>query len=323
MTTYRCPVCGKSLTKKEYEKSLGILKAREQHLHFEAAKFQKKLQESEQKRKAAKQEGVQLGLQRNRRVLQGKDRYIEKLKDAIRQLKRGTTPQTEGLEFEDKLAHRLKREFPQDDIVQTRKGGDVLQIVAYAGKPVGRIVFECKRTAHLSGQHVRQAARAKQSRVADFAVVVTTGTRKGFGGLAEVRGVLIVAPLGVVPLAQLLREHLIEMARRGVEQKKRRAIAQSLLKYITSPQFRNPIEGVARASAELRELLAEEVKGHYRVWQKRGEYYQRINWDASQIRSNIGLVLEGKQPKTVLQAKVQPLHLPEPERLALAAKADE
>jgi hypothetical protein len=35
MKTYRCPVCKKPLSKREYEQALGILGEREKHLHHE------------------------------------------------------------------------------------------------------------------------------------------------------------------------------------------------------------------------------------------------------------------------------------------------
>jgi len=190
MATYRCPVCKKPLTKNEYETALGILEAREQHLHGETKKLSDKLAAAHRKLKNARHEGLRAGRdeerKRTRRLVAGYDRKMEAMRQRIKQIERGTTPQTEGLEFEDELAARLRREFPQDLIIPKGKGGDVLQLVRFEQKEIGRIIFECKRTSRISGQHIHQAALAKQSREADFSVVVTTGKRKGFGGLADV-----------------------------------------------------------------------------------------------------------------------------------------
>jgi len=314
MQKLQCPVCKKPLTKKEFDSALGILKAREEHLHGEADTLRTQLMKARQAAKSAKQDGRREGQdaerKRTRRLLQGKDRTIETLQDRIRQLKRGTTPQTEGLEFEDELTARLKREFKDDDIIPKGQGGDVLHIVMHGKKPAGKIIYECKRTPRISGAHVRQAASAKQFREADFAVVVTTGTKKGFSGLAEDCGVLIVAPLGVIPLAHLLREHIIRMVRANIMREKRAIVAQKLLKFITSPVFRNPIEEVTRTSAELQRMIVQEWKDHKRVWERRWDHYQRIQWDGTQIMSNVNLVLQGKEPKSVAQPKGIPLQLP-------------
>ena len=54
---------------------------------------------------------------RSERLVAGQQKTIAKLQDRIRQIEKGTTPQTEGLEFEATLCNRLRREFP-DDIVR-------------------------------------------------------------------------------------------------------------------------------------------------------------------------------------------------------------
>lgn len=128
----------------------------------------------------------------------------------------------------------------------------------------------------------------------------------------QVRGVLVVAPLGVISLAWLLRTYLIEMAKANVVREKRAAVAQSLLKFITSPQFKNPIEDVIRLSTELQDMITQEFKDHYRGWQKRWTYYNRIQWDSTQVGANIELVLQNKAPRPILYRKAPPLQLPRP-----------
>ena len=107
MKTYRCPVCKKPLTKEEYERALGILGEREKHLHEREDKLRRQLQDSQEREKSARSERIKKGWERAKRHMQGQDRVIETLRERIRELKRGSTPQTEGLEFEDKLAARI------------------------------------------------------------------------------------------------------------------------------------------------------------------------------------------------------------------------
>jgi hypothetical protein len=236
----------------------------------------------------------------------GQRKTIKKLEERIAQLEKGTTPQTEGLEFEEKLLARLRKEFPSDDIqLKGKVVGDIVQAVRYEGKDAGKIIYECKRTPRISGKHARQAYLAKQSSHADFAVLVTTGHKKGFAGLMELGGVLVVAPLGAIPLAVLLRTNLIEMLRAKITTAQRAKIAQRLLKYITSPQLKNPIEEVIHLSVELQGMVKEEYDDHVKVWKKRLEHYGRIHWDSSQIQSNLQRILHGKEPKYVLPPKAQ------------------
>lgn len=306
MKTYRCPVCGKPLTEQEYERALGILGEREKHLKHKTDELTDKLKEARARAKEARQEGISTERARNRRLLQGKDAEIQRLKERLKQVQRGSTPQTEGLEFEAKLADRLRREFPEDKVDHTGKGGDVLHTVRFGKKPAGIIIYECKRSPRIQGAHVRQAFRAKQERHADFAVLVTTGRRRGFAGLAHMNRVLVVAPLGVIPLADLLRRHLIEMLKAKVTKEERALIAERLMEYLASPQFKNPIEEVIERASELQDLLFDEAHVHKRFWEKRWEHYQMIQWDSSHIQANVQLVLQGKEPKAMSRPKVPP-----------------
>ena len=62
------------------------------------------------------------------------------------------------------------------------KGGDVLHYVIFSKEEVGCIVYECKHTdSHLT-RLVAQMSLAKKTREANYGILVTTGTRKGFSG---------------------------------------------------------------------------------------------------------------------------------------------
>lgn len=310
MKTYHCPVCKKPLTRGEYERALGILAERERYFERDKTKLQSKLRKAEALARSARQQGIEVERARTRRLLAGKEKQIQALKERLEQVERGSTPQTEGLEFENKLTARLKREFPDDEIQHFGKNGDVLHTVRFDRQEAGVIIYECKRTPKILSQHVRQAYRSKQSRDAHYAVLVTTGQKRGFSGLARMDGVLVVSPLGVVPLAALLRAFLIEMLKAKVAKEERVRIAERLVDHITSPQFKNPIEEIIQGSTELQSMIKEEAKEHFRIWKRRWEHYQKIHLDSSQVRENIELVLHGKEPKAVAQRKVPPLELP-------------
>jgi hypothetical protein len=276
--------------------------------------FKKQKLDLVEKAKASLEKGIEQGIQSERkraeRLLAGQAGTISKLEERIRQLERGSTPQTEGLEFEGTLVERLQEEFPTDDIEHHGKSGDVVHIVHEDGSIVGRIVYECKRTALIQQAHVRQAYEARQERGADVAVLVTTGKRKGFGGLDEDDGVVIVSPLGVIPLVALLRQYLIRLYRAHLTDAERSKAAVSLVKYVTGPQFRNPLEDMIGRARDLQKMLQLEVKQHVKGWNERWESYQWIDWDASEIEANVKLVLQGSAPRSLAQPKVAPLPLP-------------
>lgn len=334
MKTYKCPVCKKPLSRSEYEKALLIEKAKEKHLHERESKLEERFRKKEnslyeqhvQKEKQLKidqgkmksrlreanKEGEHKGIQKSGRLIKGLKSQNEKLRDRIRQFEKGTTPHTEGLEFEEILTNRLRRQFPADEIRHTGKGGDILQIAKISGKTAGIIIYECKRTPRILDQHITQAYKAKQTREADFAVLVTTGKKKGFSGFTQIDTVLIVSPLGVIALAMLLRQNLIEMFKAAVTKEQRAIIANRLMQFITSPQFKNPIDEVIEISKKLQAQVQEEATDHYKIWKKRWDCYQTITWDSSQINANLELVLQGKKPEVGKLPKIVPLQIEAP-----------
>ena len=306
MRKYICPVCSTPLSKPTYENALGIIEEKERLLESERAKIatenvslKLQLKESQKKVTAAREDGINAERARNRRLLAGKDSEIQQLKERLKQVQTGATPQTDGLEFEATLCARLKREFPEDHIQHKGKGGDVLQLVRFDDEPAGSLIYECKRTPSILTQHLRQTMAAKKQRDADFAILVTTGRKKGFSGFSQIDGVLVVCPLAVVHVSCLLRAHLIETARAKLDRQTRAAIAQKLMVYITGPEFTNYIERIVRFSTELQETLETEIKEHLRRWERRQNYYQTINCETNQMQRNLNLVLHGREPKMI------------------------
>lgn len=256
------------------------------------------------KLQAAKEEGRKSGEGKAARMVKGYKEQLQRMRERMKQIESGTTPQSEGLADEEKLTQRLSQEFASDDVQRKGHAGDVLHFVKDNGQLAGIIIYECKKTPKIKSSHVRQAFQAKQSRHADFAVLVTTGTKKGFGGLTEMEGVLVVAHQAVISLADLLRTHLVAMLRAGIEKKKRAKIANQLLHFIKSPDFKNPIEELVNIADDLEDGVKKEFDWHMKDWERRVVAYRRIKWDGSAIQENLRRVLDGEKPKRLDQPKV-------------------
>lgn len=328
MKTYKCPLCSSVLTKSKYEAVLHIQHEKEKatkadleklhkQIHLQQQKestLKKQLKDSKQKIKVAQSDGIKKGAlvekQRQERLTAGLKKKLTLATSRIKQLEKGTTPQTEGLEFEENLYKRLKKEFPEDKIEHKGKGGDILHSAVLDGEIVGAIIYECKQTPTIQTAHIQQTARAKKSREAYFAILVTTGTRKKFTGLDREDGVLIVAPLGVVPLAHLCRDQLIEMAKAKLDKDEKNRIAAGLLDYIVSPAYKVPLEQAIHKTEKAAKLLKKEMREHFGVWQERYELYQTIRLDISHVQTNIHRVLKGEKPLSLEKQKVERLALP-------------
>lgn len=96
---YKCPVCKKPLTKKEFERALKIHEAQAQHLEHEKREFAEKVRRFDAEKKRIKKEAHESERARSKRLLAGKDKQLQVMRDRIKQLQRGKTPQEEGPEF--------------------------------------------------------------------------------------------------------------------------------------------------------------------------------------------------------------------------------
>lgn len=305
---FKCPVCKKPLTQKEYERALNIVELQSKDLK----KIQSQLKTTQAEAKRAKAVGIQLGKDRAKQLFKGKEKTIEVLRQRVKQLQQDKTPQSEGFRFEKTFARELVKLFgSEDEIVPKGKEGDILQIVKVENEEAGRIIYELKKTPDIKDDFVKQTHEAKSEQNADFAVLVTSGKKKGFDGLSESEGIFIVAPAGALALAALLRMHLIEILRSKLSKKQREDVARLLVKYINSPMFRNPIMEVVKSSSDLQNLLKSEAKAHLKVWQKRWTYYKTISWNVNEVRRNLEMVRWGKEPKEVGPLVEEPLKLPE------------
>jgi hypothetical protein len=315
-SSHRCPLCGSHLTEAQFERVTKLDAARAAKLHAAHSREQKLASElkraklaQKDARKSGEQKGRAFEKARSERLVKGVEKKLTLANERIRQLERGTTPQTEGLEFEDQLVRRLCKEFPDDLIKHEGKGGDVLHTVTHKGKSAGLILYECKRYKTISKDHIAQAARDKRARQADFAVLVTTGARKGFNGLARDGVVLIASPLAVISLAGLLRDQILEIARTTLSRKERERVALGALDFISSRLFAGPLEEAISKTTIAQDLLKQEFRDHMRTWEARWQLYQTIDIDLTNIAANVTRVRDGSKPIALERAKPVPLQL--------------
>src|SRR6267143_823008 len=120
---FRCPLCNSMISEKIFNKATGILKAQkklEQELREEAKSAIEKGKASE-RRRADRLAGM---LEAKSEKIRTLIKTMGELKD---QLRKGTTPQMEGLNLEEDLARELRGRFRGDKVQRFGKKGDILQ----------------------------------------------------------------------------------------------------------------------------------------------------------------------------------------------------
>lgn len=214
-----------------------------------------------------------------------------------RQLKNKTTPQLEGLLYEETLMAALQKEFPGDKFKNTGKGGDILHDVVFQGDPSGVIVYECKKVSHWSGAHVDQTATAKSFRNADFGILVTNAVKKGTTGFFIEKGVIVVNPGGVLAIANVLRDQLLKMAQLKLSKAEREEAIGNTLKYLQGPEFKNSLDVIIRKAIELNEDLKKEYDDHMKNWKKRQDSLKVVYLSATKVKTTTLALISGKKPE--------------------------
>lgn len=95
--TYRCPVCKKPLTKKEFDRALHIHEARQGRLQEWEIRLRNQEREMPKKLKAAREEARISERGKAARMVKGYKEKLQRMQERMKQLEKGTTPQTEGL----------------------------------------------------------------------------------------------------------------------------------------------------------------------------------------------------------------------------------
>ena len=327
-----CPLCGSAITRSVYERVVGLWDERkklEDKLHVQIKRLtderhtlaneRKRLRRDLQSKYRQKTKiAVTRGVARERGRAERLSQMIESKSNRIRdmnqtilelkeQLRKGTTPQLEGLNLEDEIAHELKGRFPSDRVQHFGKKGDILHTIIYKKTVVGSIIYECKRTERFSRSYVSQARRAMVSRSASYAVLVTTVFPGNSAGFLVSQDVFVVHPYGTGDLADFLRRSLIEVHSLEVGSEELNRRSKILFQYMRGDEFRNAIQNTIHTTHALRDLLEKEMRGHFSMWKTRWSNYRDINSDISLIQENASRVVHGDQPiKRMLETKALP-----------------
>jgi hypothetical protein len=210
------------------------------------------------------------------------------------QLKKETTPQIEGLLYEDNLLEALKREFPEDKFEHPGKGGDIIQFAIHNQKQCGIIVYECKKVGQWQIAHAEQAAQAKLQRKADFAILVTNASKKGGGGFFLEKGVVVVHPGGALAIASILREQIVKIAHMKLTQAQREEAIEKTFEYLRGPEFKNSLDIVIRKTIEMYEELKKECQDHVKLWKKRYDTLKIFHSNSVQVQTKTVALISGK-----------------------------
>jgi hypothetical protein len=200
---------------------------------------------------------------------------VEELKVKIEQ----GSQQAQGEVMEVELEECLRKEFPDDEITEVKKGqrgGDVLQsVVDGRGRTCGIILWESKNAQWSDGwlKKLREDARAA---TAQIPVLVSVHLPKGIETFDVRDGVWITARKYVAGLALALRSQLIE-----VHQQKMAAVGKNekmdvLFAYLTGTEFRHRVEAIVEGFTNLQQDIEKEKRWFQLKWARQEKELRKI-----------------------------------------------
>lgn len=253
-------------------------------------------------KKEALEEGKKHEKKRTDKLLEmseKKTRQIDEMNKTIKELreqvKKGTTPQLEGLNLEGELVKLLREKFPHDSIEHKGHGGDILHYINHNSKKIGLIVYECKKTQTFQKNYINQIKEDVSKRNATYGVLVTTASEKDKSGFWVEKDILIVHPYGTIYIAEVLRKWIISLYSLELDKKELSECAKKLLEYVKSDKFKNCVQDNIHRARELNEMLQKEMKTHVNIWKQRDKHYSKISENSKSVEVDSLAILRNEK----------------------------
>jgi len=244
----------------------------------------------------------------------------KKLEDAqrvneelARKLEQGSQ-QLQGEVLELELEHILRDSFPHDKIDPVKKGqrgADVLQTVFnQAGQRCGTIIWEAKRAENWSDKWLQKLKDDQLEAKAEMAVIVTTQMPDDIHESFAMLGDIWVAREHVVkPVAQTLRQMLIEMNNLKLVNTGKNEKIEALYNYLCSPQFTQRVRSVVETFVSMKQDLDQEKNAIQRLWKKREAEIERVATNMTAMVGELQAIAHESLPQL---ESIEVLSLPSP-----------
>lgn len=221
------------------------------------------------KAKADAEEALKLQVSERDEKIAGMQRQIEELRRKAEQGSQQLQGEALELDFERELGMR----FPIDVIEPVAKGelgADLLQrVYTRQGQLAGTIIWEMKRTKNWSDGWLAKLRDDQREAHADVAIIMSAALPKGVENFDLVDGVYAVHPRCAMPLATMLRQSILELARTRVSQQGQASKVDEMYAYLTGSTFKHRIEALLENFNALQDGFNAEKRALQQQWKKR------------------------------------------------------
>lgn len=234
-----------------------------------------------------------------------KDKVINDLKVALEDAQRKASQGSQQLQGEVQeldLEVNLREVFPDDEIIPIGKGvngADIRQIVkTKRGNACGEILWESKRTKAWGGDWADKLKGDVRAQKATMGIIISSVLPKDLKttfGFWE--GIYVTTYECYLPLVEVLRQKLIEVAYQKFVSQNRGEKADILYEFVTSHEFRQQVEALAEVYQESLEQITKERAAFERSWKARESQARRILLATSSMYGSMQGIVGGSMPQ--------------------------
>lgn len=234
-----------------------------------------------------------------------KEKLINDLKKSLEEAQLKATQSSQQLQGEVQeldLEEILKNEFRNDEINPVGKGvrgADITHTVKTdRGNVCGVILWESKRTKAWSDEWAQKLKEDLRSSKANIPIIVTTVMPKDIKtSFGVYDGVWVCEPSLVKPIAEIMRQRLIDSAREKFVSQNRSEKSEVLFSYIVSHEFRQQVESIVEVYQEMQLQISKERAAYEKIWKARESQSQRLLTSTANIVGSMqGIVGQSLPP---------------------------
>lgn len=304
----------KDLREQNQEKERLLEEARKTELEF-----RKRTRELEEKRKSMdlmmarkmdaerekiKREALEMFSEEHRLKDMEKDKRISDMLKQIEDLRRKAeqgSQQAQGEVLELDLENLLAENYPGDVVEPVPKGirgADILQkVFTRGGRYCGTIVWESKRTKAWNNDWIPKLKDDQREINADVAVIVSEAMPEGVRTFGLVNGVWVASVTLALPLAEVLRQGIIQVAASRTSAVGKSEKMETLYEYLSGSEFKHKVEGIVEAFLAMKDDLESEKRAMNRLWAKREKQIERVFNNTSRLYGDMQGIIGATLPE--------------------------
>lgn len=223
-----------------------------------------------------------------------KQKLTTMVQDLQRRLEKQTADQLgEGAEID--LLDALKEAFPRDRIEHVGRGlpgADIKHVVVHNGKDAATIIYDSKNRNAWRNDYVEKIARDQKAMRADHAILAALKFPANANQLHVQDGVIVANPARVVAIAQMLRQHLIQVHTLRLGGNDRAKKTAKLYDFITSKRCTQLLSAIDTHADDLLELQEKEKRAHDTNWKRQGILLRSIQKSRADLSIEIDQIVE-------------------------------